>query len=536
VTLAPVLSAGAVAIVDRWSEAVALRGPGALQGSVVDLTTMSEPAAGAYAFTVRLRDGVHGRDAATEAAKRAVETYLGFGVDTAQLHPDRDDATRLRVTLTPARHLEKHPVPWPGPVLHDDGSVPIADTPDGGEVAVGLWNADGVEHVAVFGTTGAGKSSTTAALALPGPAAGVETLWVVDGAQGSSTPYLAPACDWYARTPEQWAAALDAAHAVLTSRKTRRGTAGVHRWRGPHLEDDPILTVLVDEATTVAAKLPRRYDGIVRELQREGRKLGVRVVQVAQDPMGTDLLGGRQARDLMSTIIAHRPGGSMAGRLSVDSTSDQSVDLRALPPEPGFAAIIRKGRVLAPVARVRYASGDAAGHAAARVEVRALTGADATAAGPAYQARHTTGRGEREDGDSGGDEDAARPPAPATPAPDRPGEPGAVPAPRRAPEDRPHLRVASAASGGSTTGESGRASSGPDRRAGPVSLRARDVVAAALAAADGPVTRARLIERTRLSAATVTRALLDLEAEGLARRVPGQKWQPADLPPGGDAP
>jgi DNA-binding IclR family transcriptional regulator len=69
-----------------------------------------------------------------------------------------------------------------------------------------------------------------------------------------------------------------------------------------------------------------------------------------------------------------------------------------------------------------------------------------------------------------------------------------------------------------------------------VSLRARDVVAAALAAADGPVTRARLIERTRLSAATVTRALLDLEAEGLARRVPGQKWQPADLPPGGDAP
>jgi DNA-binding MarR family transcriptional regulator len=68
-----------------------------------------------------------------------------------------------------------------------------------------------------------------------------------------------------------------------------------------------------------------------------------------------------------------------------------------------------------------------------------------------------------------------------------------------------------------------------------VGLRARDVVAAALAGADGPVTRASLIDRTGLAPATVTKALADLEVEGLARRVPGQKWQPTDLPPGGDA-
>jgi hypothetical protein len=474
------LSPSARAVVDRWTEAVALRGPGPLQGSRIIRSTMREPAEGAYTFTVQLAPGVHGKDAATDAGRRGVEVELRLPVDTAALAPDRDDASRMHVTLTPSRHLETAPPEWESPELADDGTMPIADTPDGVRVPIAIYNEDGVEHLFIVGTSGAGKSSTTATIALPGPAAGIETLWYVDGKEGGSAPYLAPAIDWYAITPEQWGQVIDATHAVLNERKRRR--AGKHRWHTP-TETDPVLTVLIDEATTVANRLSSARHGKVLELLREGRTLGVRVIQVAQDPMGTDLLGGRKARDLMvgnGAMLAHRPGGSLAARIALDSTSNRTVDLTGLPPEPGFLAVIRRGRVLAPVARVRHCTPEKAAGAAAGITPRPLGSADAEAAGTAYVTRRQT-------------------PRPAYP----------VPAPRTETTPAPTPPVP-----GGTPAE-------PET----VVRLARDVVAETLAGLDRPVTRGWLAHRTGLAPATVTKALAELEEEERAERVRGQRWR-----------
>jgi hypothetical protein len=470
------LSPAAQAVVDRWSEAVALRGPGPLKGSRVVRSTMREPAVGAYAFAVQLAPDVHAKDAATDAGRRGVEVQLKLPVDTATLTPDRDDATRVHVTLTPSRHLETDPPAWEGPQLLErdgEGLVLLADTPDGQQIPIAVYNRDGVEHCFIVGTSGVGKSSTTAAVALPGPTKGLETLWYVDGKQDGSAPYLAPAFDWYAVTPESWGQAIDAAHAVLRERKRRR--AGKHRWDAPN-EADPILTVLFDEATTVAAAMSSARHAKVLEMLREGRSLGVRIIQVAQDPMGTDLLGGRKARDLMTgngAVLAHRPGGSLAGRIALDSTGKRNLDLTSLPPEPGFLAIVRRGKVLAPLARVRFAAPDAAGAAARLVTPRSLGADDAKAAGEVYAARR---------------QPAAAPSAAAEIPAQR-----TEPATEEAPNDAVRL--------------------------------ARDVVAETLAGVDRPVSRGWIVRRTGLAPATVSKALTELEDDQLAERVHGQKWQ-----------
>jgi DNA segregation ATPase FtsK/SpoIIIE-like protein len=171
-------------------------------------------------------------------------------------------------------------------------------------------------------------------------------------------------------------------------RKTRRGAAELSEWNTWD-EPDPILTLFIEEATTVGKKVGKRHHEMVLEILREGRKFGMRVVQVSQSPKFDLIVGGIDARNLMAgggSVIALRPGGSNDSRLTLDST-DIDIDLRALPPEPGFAAVVRRGKVLATVMRVANAKPDAA-DAARAVSVRVLAGRDELAAGANYLKRH----------------------------------------------------------------------------------------------------------------------------------------------------
>ncbi len=532
-----VLSPGAQLVVDRWTEAVALRGPVALQGSIVLPDTMTEPAEGAFAFTVQLAENVHGQDAAAEAARRAVEAQLRLPVGTAALAPDRDDATRLRVTLTPSRHLENASVPWPGPEMTPDGLVPIAATPDGGEIAVRYHSETGVRHGMFSGTSDAGKSTLLCAWILAGPSRGVSSVWFIDGKRGTSAPQVRGAVDWYAPKPAQWPVVIQTLYNVFCARAERRGDAGLDTFRVGH-EDEPVIELWIDEASSVSKVLPQRMHAWVLEMLREGRALGIRIVQGAQDVMATEIIGGRMARDLLAgngTVIALRPGGSQAKRLTLDSTNTD-VDLTGLPPEPGFCAIVEKGTVLAKVARIRHATRTQVEDAVRSITPRPLEGADLAAAGPAYLARHTgnptpgtpgagpaTGsRAERQVGHADGAEGPGDTTEPA-------GRPGGAP-----------LGGWSIGPSGSRAGEAARAR---DRRrhqlsgdgpgepeageplAGQVRL-ARDVIAQALAGIDRPVTRGWLAHRTGLALSTVTRVLTELEAEGRAERAGRQKWRP----------
>jgi hypothetical protein len=504
---APVLSAGAIAVIDRWSEAIALRGPAPLLGSAIITGTMSEPADGAYAFTVQLAEDVHGRDASAESARRAIETHLRLPVDTAAVAPDRDDATRVHVTLTPARHLETTSVPWPGPEITDDGQIPIAARPDGTLVQVAHHDRNGVRHGLFSGTSDAGKSTLISAWILVGPASGISVVWFIDGKGGTSCPRIRHACDWYATKPHQWTTVIDTLYGVFLARRDRRGDAHQDVF-SVGTETDPVIELWIDEASAVAKRLTAIQHEWVLEMLQEGRALGIRIVQGAQDVMATGIVGGRQARDLMAgngAVIALRPGGSMAKRLTLDSTSID-IDLMALPPEPGFAAIIQKGQVLAEVARIRFAERDAAEAAAKAITVRHLTGPDLEAAGAAYADRRN----------------------PTPPADDR------ASSPRQRQSD-------AGRTGGAPPVDTGDTSEEPDNRARAAEAyrrsgrpleplagqvrTARDIVADALASVDQPVTRGWIAERTDLAHSTVTKALTELEAEGRAQRAGAQRWR-----------
>lgn len=382
------LSGPAADLMAAWPHTIAVNGPTPLRKSHIVPASVSEPAPGALTFAVELAEDVHGQDAVGDDVRRRLERALYMGIGTVELATDRQNSALVRVTLTPTRHLELAPAGWDGPVLNEDGTMPLATERSSVGVDIALFNEDGVEHAGVFGTSGAGKSNTVVTMLLPGVVAGLETVWYIDGGQGTSAGHLAGACDWWAVDgPTEWEAVIAAAHTVMRARKARRTSS---RWHG-RAETDPVLTLCIDEASTVRGQISQRHHKMVAELLREGRKLGVRVIQITQDPMGDELIGGRVARGLMGgagSLIGHRPGDGTANVLTGSSTSE-SIDLRALPPEPGWVGIIRRGTVLSRAARVRYAADEAVLDVLTDVTPRALAGEDLAAAGPAYRTRIT---------------------------------------------------------------------------------------------------------------------------------------------------
>jgi hypothetical protein len=406
------LSAAAAALLAGWTDKVAGEdGPLQLRDSRPVRSSVVEPAEGAVAFQVQLAGTVHGQTACNAAVRRQIEVLLKLPMDVVTLGPVRDDATRIQVSLSPERHLENAAVAWPGPILNDDGTVPVAATPAGGQIDIRIWNDTGVEHGMITGTSDAGKSSTSAACVLPGIAERRKVVLWVDGKRGTSVPYMSKAFARYAISPKQWMAAIEIAYKVMVARQVRRGKAGLSEWTTLK-ESDPILTLWIDEATAVNAAITSRHVRMVCEIAEHGRALGVNLVQVSQSPRADKIIGGVPVRDLMAGngfVIAHRPGGSNANRLTQDSTS-LPVDLKALPPEPGFAAILRKGAVLAPIARVRFADKAAVKAFVDGLDgIRHLEGADLEAAGdlytkgwdddPATEAADTTGPATGEGGE-----------------------------------------------------------------------------------------------------------------------------------------
>lgn len=382
------LSPQAKALIEAWPYTIGLTGPDPLRGSRIVASTMTEPADGAYAFSVELGHGVHGEQATGEELRRYLERALHLPVKTVSLAVDRDDSARIKIAMTPSRHLEGKPVAWPGPILNADGTIDLADAPDGSAVRVALHNEDGVEHFATFGASGVGKSHTVLAMLLPGVMARREVVIYLDGGQGTSVGHIAGACDWYVTNPAHFGVAIRVVHKVMRARKARRARVGLSRWMGAE-ETDPIITLMAEESTTVLGEISRAEAEMFAEVLREGRKLGVRAAQSTQDPLGDGLIGGRKARGQMGgagSLIGHRPGDGTANTLTASSTSER-IDLRELPPEPGWCAIIRRGAVLSRACRVRKPTEEHVRQLLHGFVPRALDGADLDAAGPDYQSR-----------------------------------------------------------------------------------------------------------------------------------------------------
>lgn len=417
------LSAGAAALVAAWAGRVAgPGGPAVLRGAVVVAGSVEEPVEGQVSMVVRL-DGVHAANATGTQVRRAVEVAMGLPADTVTLSALRDDgpADRLAVLLAPGRTLEKAPTAWPGPVLGDDGALPVALDAAATTVTIHLFNKDGVEHGLISGTSGSGKGGTTVVVTVPGVLSGRSVVLYADGKHGMSAPELHPLATRLALTPQQAGRAIDIAHAVMCARETRYGAAKLKRFiaAGPDANPDPILTLLLDEATTLNRVLPASKIRKVCEIAERGRACGVQLVQVSQSVRSDMIIGGVPVRDLLTGAgfsIAHKPGGSSAARLASDGVQVAGLveALQSLPGgKPGMAVITRRGEVLSTSCRVF----DAEQAALALVQQwladggqpRELTGADLQAAGdlytkgwdddPATEAADTTGPAARGSGE-----------------------------------------------------------------------------------------------------------------------------------------
>ena len=547
----PELSETARQLIAAWPGTVGTSGPKPLHGSRIDPDTMREPAPGAWACEVELADDVHGENATGDETRRGLERMLKLPVGCVQLATVRADSGRVALTMTPARHLEAEDgVPWPGPEITEDGRIPVAATQDGATVEIRLWNQSGVEHWWINGAQGNGKTCTSYVVMLPGVMAHKQVIFYADGGAGSSLPKaLRPAMARIARSEAQWCAAVEIVYSIMKARQARRvDIDDGDEWRMDR-ETDPIITLWLEEASTIGRALSKRYRDMVEELLEKGRKYGVQLVQVTQGAKVDLLIGGSGGRANMKTVIAHRPGSDTAARLAMTGTDDsQSINLLQLPPQEGWAGIVRNGAVIGFPARVRFARKAAVAALLDGFTPRTIEGADLAAAGPLYftawpettrtttstpaavvdvdqvhdagdvdqgveratvtvvDVRDLDGGDELDDAGDVNERAAARPALYVVPS---------------IPTQGTHAEVA---------GDVEDQGADVDSR-GPIAVRAanRAAVLEVLRAAGGPLPRGEIADRIEVSPKTVTRILRqDLAPAGLAEPAGGGTWRATD--------
>jgi hypothetical protein len=428
------LSPLAARLVADWATKVAAEiGPKPLRDSTVITASVAEPVEGTVTMTVRLA-GVHASNATSTQLRRAVEVALGLPMDTVRLDAVRDDAAadRIAVTMGATRHLEKAPTEWPGPILNDDGSIPTALDAGGATVSIHLFNKDGVEHGVISGSSGTGKGGSSVVVSLPGVLAKRQIVFYADGKHGMSAPEIHPLATRLALDAKTWAVAIDIVHAIMEAREKRYGKAGTKRFEAGKTSD-PIITLLLDEASTLARVLSPKRISKVEQIAERGRSTGVQLIQVSQSVRSDKIIGGVPVRDLLTGAgfsISHKPGGGSAARLATDGiqVAGLAEALQALPAEPGMAVITRRGNVLSTQARVFDAEKGAIAEIEAWLQAGnrplELTGPDLAAAGAAYTdwpvdedaAGDTDSQTAADGGEDGEDQDDDEPGGTSTPA------------------------------------------------------------------------------------------------------------------------
>jgi hypothetical protein len=279
------------------------------------------------------------------------------------------ETTETTAATETADALEWRPRPLP------DGVAWLGVQDSGEQLLVRVWDRDGagravVEHAWVIGRAGSGKSATVRALLGGDLVAGREVLILVDGSgtMGQSLARWSPT-GTIARTAQEWADAISLAYAVLQARLARLATGSP--WTGP-TRTDPIVTLFVDQAGTVAAALPAAQTAMVAEIARTGRALGVRVVQSAGTPLAEDVIGGSEFRGQCRIVLGHAVTDGVHDRIAVQGVDADGVSLVGL--RPGQVVVVVDGK--AARGQVAWVSEDAL--AAAATGTPCLSPADLT--------------------------------------------------------------------------------------------------------------------------------------------------------------
>jgi hypothetical protein len=229
----------------------------------------------------------------------AIESALGTFRGAVRVYPTRDDKANrceLRVLGTDP-HAEA--IPWPGPSARSiTQPIDLGPFEDAEPCRVLFLR----RHALFAGTTGAGKSGGLNALMGTLAACGDVVIWAIDLKKGMELGPWAPCIDRLATTPEEAAALLADAVAILQARAAHLAATGRRVWEpSPTM---PALVILVDEYAELTDEAPDAMSD-TDSIARLGRAVAVTLVAATQRPT-QKAMGQGAVRSQMDTRICFR--------------------------------------------------------------------------------------------------------------------------------------------------------------------------------------------------------------------------------------
>jgi S-DNA-T family DNA segregation ATPase FtsK/SpoIIIE len=229
----------------------------------------------------------------------AIESALGTYRGAVRVYPTGDgkaNRCELRVLDTDP-HAEA--VPWPGPSARSiTEPVDLGPFEDAEPCRVSFLR----RHALFAGTTGSGKSGGLNVLMATLAACDDVVIWAIDLKKGMELQPWAACIDRLATTPEEAAALLADAVAILQARAAYLAAAGRRVWEPS--PDMPALIIIVDEYAELADEAPDAMTD-TDSIARLGRALAVTLIAATQRPT-QKAMGQGAVRSQMDTRLCFR--------------------------------------------------------------------------------------------------------------------------------------------------------------------------------------------------------------------------------------
>jgi hypothetical protein len=229
----------------------------------------------------------------------AIESALGTFRGALRVYPTPDDKANrceLRVLGTDP-HAEA--ISWPGPSARSIAQpVDLGPFEDAEPCRVSFLR----RHALFADTTGAGKSGGLNVLMGTLAGCGDVVIWAIDLKKGMELGPWAPCIDRLATTPEQAAALLANAVAILQARAAWLAATGRRVWEPT--PDRPALVIIIDEYAELADEAPDAMSD-TDSIARLGRAVAVTLVAATQRPT-QKAMGQGAVRSQMDTRICFR--------------------------------------------------------------------------------------------------------------------------------------------------------------------------------------------------------------------------------------
>ena len=229
----------------------------------------------------------------------AIESALGTYRGAVRVYPTRDgkaNRCELRVLDTDP-HAEA--IPWPGPSARSiTEPVDLGPFADAEPCRVSFLR----RHALFGGMVGSGKSGGLNVLMGTLAACDDVVIWAIDLKKGMELGPWAPCIDRLTTTPEEAAALLADAVAILQARAAWMASTGRRVWEPS--PDLPALVIIVDEYAELTDEAPEAMSD-TDSIARLGRAVAVTLVAATQRPT-QKAMGQGAVRSQMDTRICFR--------------------------------------------------------------------------------------------------------------------------------------------------------------------------------------------------------------------------------------